>query len=178
MLFAAKFSQALFATIDHMNRSEHRRNALPVHVFFFFCQSSGCPPIEIVLLAMFQDRCGICQFVPLDHRLPDLQLLHFSPPFLFTVLSITVPSPTHLLLRFFTKFQVLFSLLSTNIPSTSSPFLLFHLFISIFFFYISLFLSFFFVSICRSHFAHLLRIFFFTRRKSFFRLVRKKSRRF
>jgi len=93
------------------------------------------------------DRCGICQFVPLDHRLPDLQLLHFPPPFLFAVLSITVPSSTHLLLRFFTKFQVLFSLLSTNIPSTSSPFLLFHLFISIFFFYISLFLPFFFVPI-------------------------------
>lgn len=58
----------------------------------------------------------------------DLQLLHFPPPFLFTVLS-TVPSPTHLLFRFFTEFQVLFSSLSTNIPSTSSPFLLFHFFL-------------------------------------------------
>lgn len=78
---------------------------------------------------MFQDRRGICQFVPLDHRPPpiDLQLLHFPPPFLFTVLS-TVPSPTHLLFRFFTEFQVLFSSLSANIPSTSSPFLLFHFF--------------------------------------------------
>lgn len=68
----------------------------------------------------------------------DLQLLHFPPPFLFTVLS-TVPSPTHLLFRFFTEFQVLFSSLSTNIPSTSSPFLLFHFFfISVlFFFYVS-----------------------------------------
>lgn len=99
--------------------------------FFLLCLSSGCPSIEIAVLAVFQNRCGICQFVPLDHRPPptDLQLLHFPPPFLFAVLSTTVSWPTHLLLRFFTEFQVLSSLFSTNIPSTSSPFLLFHLFI-------------------------------------------------
>lgn len=119
--------------------------------FFLLCLSSGCPSIEIAVLAVFQNRCGICQFVPLDHRPPptDLQLLHFPPPFLFAVLSTTVPWPTHLLLRFFTEFQVLSSLFSTNIPSTSSPFLLFHLFIVVFFFYISvsLFSPFLFVSI-------------------------------
>lgn len=50
---------------------------------FFFCLSSGCPPIEIAVLAVFQNSRGICQFVPLDHRPPptDLQLLHFPPPF-------------------------------------------------------------------------------------------------
>lgn len=94
----------------------------------------------------------------------DLQLLHFPPPFLFTVLS-TVPSPTHLLFRFFTEFQVLFSSLSTNIPSTSSPFLLFHFFFIFpssfsFTFQFLCFHPFLFVSICRSHFAHLPRIFF------------------
>lgn len=102
---------------------------------------------------------------------------HFSPPFLFAVLSTSVPSPIHLLLRFFTEFQVLFSLFSTNISSTSSPILLFHLFIStLFFFYISvfLFLFFFFVAIYRFHFAHLPKIFFFfTCRRSFFRFRKK-----
>lgn len=138
MLFAAKFSQALFAAIDHMNHSEHRHNALPVCVFPFLLvvgmptdrnRASGHVPGSLWNLSIRPTRSPP----------PDLQLLHFHPPFLFAVLSITVSSPTHLLLRFFTEFQVLFSLLFTNIPSTSSPFLLFHLFISISFFYFSLF---------------------------------------
>lgn len=33
--FRAKFPQTLFAAIDHMNRSEHRRNVLPVCVLLF-----------------------------------------------------------------------------------------------------------------------------------------------
>lgn len=152
---------------------------------FLFCLSSGCPPIEIAVLAVFQDRRGICQFVPLDHH-PRLPTYSFSLPSalpLHQVLSTTVPSPIHLLFRFFTEFRVLSSLLFTNISSTSSPILLFHLFISIlFFFHVSVF------SVSSSFSSYrstdlISRIFqrfffFFICRGSFFRLARKKSRRF
>lgn len=137
-------------------------------VSFLFCLSSGCPSIEIAILAVFQDSRGICQFVPLDHRPPptDLQLLHFSPPFLFVALSITVPLPIYLLLRFFTKFQVLFSFLSPQISLQLLHYFSFFifLFLSSFSFLVFPFSSFLFISICRSHFAHFLRIFLFTDR--------------
>lgn len=149
---------------------------------FLFCLSSGCPSIEIAILAVFQDSRGICQFVPLDHRPPptDLQLLHFPPTFLFVVLSTTVSLrlPT-------SSFD--------SLPRISSPFLLpihkypFNFFtISPFssFYFHPLFLfpfsPFLFISICRSHFAHFLRFFFLywsTHRRSSFQLARKKSRR-
>lgn len=43
--------------------------------------SSERPPIEIAVLAVFQNRPGICQFVPFDHRPPPTDL-RLPPPFL------------------------------------------------------------------------------------------------
>lgn len=149
ILFAAKFSQALFIVIDQSNCP--RASVVtsfygPRAPFPLSRLSSERPPIEIAALAVFQDRPGICQFVPFDHRPPPTDSLYlFFPPSScpsFPVSGITLygfvhplPLPALAHLRFFIPagFKFFLSLLPPRLD-ISSTFLyrasLFHLFIS------------------------------------------------
>lgn len=133
ILFAAKFSQALFIVIDQLDCPRASvvtsfyspRAPLPLSRL-----SSERPPIEIAALAVFQDRPGICQFVPFDHRPPptDLRLpLPFLPAVFLSFVSglryhsIRLRPPLLLLLTFDSSSpQVSSSFFLSSLPASIS----------------------------------------------------------
>lgn len=137
--FAAKFSQSV---IIHCYRS-FGSSAVIDGTVLLFCLSSECPPIEIAILAVFQDHPGICQFVPFDHRPPAHWLTASFPPsrLSFPASGITAASiylpPSHLLLTIDSSSSFRFFVFSPSISLQlfyrAPRFFIFFYFCSLFF---------------------------------------------
>lgn len=95
------------------------------------CRRGDAAPIEIAILAMFQNRPGICQFVPLDHHPPPIDFTASLLPSVSPRLALQ--SRVLLSLRPFASFFIdssrsFKSLLFRTPPAPPPPFLVLPLF--------------------------------------------------